>query len=104
MNVLNFQRLRPPTELILIALPSDADTGVYGLTGIAVAALVSGGAPDDLEGAKLTPSVDVSGSDPVSGTVEVFFASFVSPFGTVDAIASYLNGLLSVLSTPTQNS
>ena len=63
------------TEDILTALASAADTGVYGFTGVPVAALVSGGATDTLVGAKLTPNVDLLPSLPVSGVLDVSSAS-----------------------------
>ena len=63
------------TEDICTALLSAADTGVNGFTGVAVAALVSGGTPD---GAKLTPNVDVSALVTVSGAVDVSFVSGLS--------------------------
>ena len=74
------------TEDILMALLCAADIGVYGLTGMAVAPLVSGGAPDVLEDAKLTPNFDGSASEVVSGPVGIPSASGLSPSGTVDSI------------------
>ena len=75
------------TEDILIALLCAADTGVYGLTGEAVAPLVSGGAPDILEVAKLTPNFDGSASEVTPGAVGTPSSSVLSPLGTVDSIA-----------------
>lgn len=64
-----------------------ADTGVYGLTGEAVAPLASGGAPDILEDAKLTPNFDGPASEVAPGPVGVPSSSGLSPLGTVDSIA-----------------
>lgn len=69
-----------------MALLCAADVGVYGLTGIAVAPLVSGGAPNVLEDAKLTPKFDGSASEVASGPVGTPSASGLSPMGTVDSI------------------
>lgn len=69
-----------------MALLCAAETGVYGLTGTAVAPLVSGGAPDALEEAKLTPKFDGSASEVVSEPVGTPSAFVVSPLGTVDSI------------------
>ena len=54
-----------------MALLSAAVTGVYGFTGVAVAPLASGGAPDVLGAAKLTPNVDFSTSEPASSAAGV---------------------------------
>ena len=56
-----------------------------------MAALVSGGAPVDFEGAKLTSNVDFSAPFSVSATVGVLSDSGVPPFSTVDSIIIYLN-------------
>ena len=75
------------TEDIWMALLCAADTGVYGLTGEAVAPLVSGGAPDVLEVAKLTPNFDGSASEVAPGAVGTPSSSVLPPLGTVDSIA-----------------
>ena len=75
------------TEDILMALLCAADTGVYGLTGEAVAPLVSGGAPDVLEVAKFTQNFDGSASEVAPGAVGTPSSSVLSPLGTVDSIA-----------------
>lgn len=85
-KVLSARYILKFTEDILMALLCAADTGVYGLTGVAVAPLVSGGAPDVLEEAKLTPKFDGSASEVASGPMGTLSSSDLSPLGTVDSI------------------